>query len=187
MDRSSILVSHRSVPSSARRAVGLFFVAGVLAAGCSGVAGSIAPSTTAPSVPASTAAPRASSSHDAGPSPSAAATPPTTTATAWGRIWDDLPATFAPYPGAMPADGGEGPASAILALPAKSAAVVAWYRTALKTAGYRVTAVDGPLEDGSTVIDAVGADPGCRVQATIVPRGTRSSVTILFAAACPFR
>ena len=91
------------------------------------------------------------------------------------------------YPGAEPADGGAGPASAVVAVPAKVAPVVDWYRQALVAAGYSVEALAGPMEDGSTVIDAVGLEPTCRVQASIGPRGTQTTVSILFAAACPFR
>ncbi len=125
----------------------------------------------------------------ASPTPPTAATfvPPTTTETAWGRIWDALPDAFPVYPGASPTDTGEGPASAIVDVPATTAKAVAWYRAALVRAGYSIEALAGPLEDGSTVIDAVGQHPTCRVQASIVPRGSRSIATIQMAAACPFR
>lgn len=43
------------------------------------------------------------------------------------------------------------------------------------------------MEDGRTIIDAVGLKPTCRVQASIGPRGTQTTVSILFAADCPFR
>ena len=160
----------------------------VVGAGCTGAGPSSAQNpTTAPTgLTAATAASGAAASHRA-TSPSPASSPPTTTQTAWGRIWDDLPATFPTFPGAEPADTGAGPASAILTVPARTAVVVDWYRAALKTAGYEIEALGGPLEDGSTVIDAVGSDPSCRVQASIVPRGGTSTATILFAAACPFR
>jgi hypothetical protein len=124
------------------------------------------------------------------PTASANASLPTTTETAWGRIWDDLPAAFPVYPGAEQADGGQGPASALVAVPATVAGpakVVAWYRQALVAAGYSIEALGGPMEDGGTVIDAVGLEPACRVQVTIGPRGSQTTVGILFAAACPFR
>lgn len=112
---------------------------------------------------------------------------PTTTETAWGRIWDELPPGFPHYPGAEPAETGGGPASAALAVPATASAAVDWYRGALTRAGYDTEALSGPLEDGSVVIDSVGrGDPDCRVQTSLVPRGDRVIATILFAAACPF-
>ena len=89
--------------------------------------------------------------------------------------------------GAEPADGGAGPASTVVAAPAKVAKVVDWYRQALVAAGYSIEALAGPMEDGSTVIDAVGLEPACRVQASIGPRGSQTTVSILFAADCPFR
>jgi hypothetical protein len=75
----------------------------------------------------------------------------------------------------------------VVVVPAKVAKVVAWYRQALVAAGYSIEGLGGPMEDGSTVIDAVGLDPACRVQASIGPRGSQTTVSILFAAACPFR
>ncbi len=134
--------------------------------------------------------PTASTSRTtASATPPTAATlvPPTTTQTAWGRIWDALPDAFPVYPGANPTDTGEGPASAVVDVPATTAKTVAWYDAALVKAGYSIEALAGPLEDGSTVIDAVGLHPTCRVQASIAPHGSRSIATILMAADCPFR
>jgi hypothetical protein len=154
-------------------------------AGSSIVAGPASPSETHPgSVPPAASTPRTATS--AAPSPVATSAPPTTTETAWGRIWDALPAAFPVYPGAKPTDMGEGPASAVVDLPATTAKAVAWYRAALVGGGYTIEALGGPLEDGSTVIDAVGQRPTCRVQASIVPHGSRSVATILMAADCPF-
>lgn len=116
------------------------------------------------------------------------ASQPTTTETAWGRIWDELPPGFPHHPGAEPAETGGGPASATLAVPATASAAADWYRGALTRAGYDTEALSGPLEDGSVVIDSVGGgDPDCRVQTSLVPRGNQAIATILFAAACPFR
>lgn len=161
----------------------------VLAVGCVGPstgatgqppsAGGTASSSETPA--AATAAPATAT-----PVPSAEASLPTTTQTAWGRIWDGLPTAFPTYPGAQP-DAGEGPASAVAVVPAKVATVVAWYRQALVAAGYSIEALAGPMEDGSTVIDAVGLEPACRVQASVGPRGSQTTVSILFAADCPFR
>jgi hypothetical protein len=166
----------------------------IAVAGCVGsrVGGSGGYVTTGESAGVPTATPSApAGGTPATPTPTPAATanssPPTTTETAWGRIWDALPATFPVYHGAEPADGGAGPASAVVAVPAKVAMVVDWYRQALVAAGYSVEALAGPMEDGSTVIDAVGLEPTCRVQASIGPRGTETTVSVLFAAACPFR
>lgn len=116
------------------------------------------------------------------------ASPPTTTETAWGPIWDELPPGFPRYPGAEPAETGGGPASATLAVPATVALAADWYQGALQRAGYDTEALSGPLENGGIVIDSVGGgDPGCRVQTSLVPHGNQSIATILFAAACPFR
>ncbi len=162
----------------------------VLAAGAVGCTASSGAGTTAPTRTTSpTAAPAGTVSPPAAADASAAPTAglPTTTKTAWGRIWDALPATFPAYPGAEPAATSEGPASAVLSVAAEAAPIAAFYEKALRGAGYDNEALAGPMEDGSTTIDAVGTDPGCRVQVTAVPRGGLSIVTIMFAAACPFR
>jgi hypothetical protein len=45
--------------------------------------------------------------------------------------------------------------------------------------------VNGPLEDGSIVIDATG-ESECRVQARIAPLGDATIATIFVGAGCPF-
>jgi hypothetical protein len=162
-------------------------VLALVVAGCTGAvtSGSSTTASTTASPPASIPAAPSLAAIDS--SPGATPSLPTTTQTAWGRIWDELPSTFPTYPGAEPAAAGDGPASAVLDIPARVATIAAWYRSALPRAGYDIDAVAGPLEDGSTVIDAVGDEPTCRVRASIVPYGSRSTATILFAAACPFR
>ncbi len=125
-----------------------------------------------------------------GPSPTAepatpASTPPGQTDTAWGRIWDALPAGFPTYPGAYSAETGEGPASAILDAGAATAADVAtFYQSALEGAGYSTVARSGPSEDGSWEVVSAGG-PGCLLQTTVSPMGGSTFVTIFFGAGCP--
>ena len=171
--------------------VTLVLAIAVVAAGCvssrtGGAAGPVVSSEPA-NIPAAQSLAPSEGPHTATATPAPTASAPTTTKTAWGRIWDALPETFPAYPGAEPADAGEGPTSAVVAAPAKVARVVDWYRGALVAAGYSIEALGGPMEDGSTVIDAVGLEPTCRIQVSIGPRGTQTMVSILFAAACPFR
>jgi hypothetical protein len=118
--------------------------------------------------------------------PSPAASPPGTTETTWGRIWDSLPSSFPHYPGAEPTQTGEGAASAVLDIPVNAATAASWYEKALKQAGYATEALSGPLENGGLVIASVGSGSGCRVQTSLVPTGSQTIATILFAAACPF-
>jgi hypothetical protein len=180
--RPHSLITRPAASPVAVAAVILAFAA--LVVGCAGPRGASGEPTTDGSTTPSGESPAAVAST---PAPSAEASSPTTTQTAWGRIWDGLPAAFPTYPGAEPADGGEGPASAVVGAPAKVATVVDWYRQALVAAGYSIEALSGPMEDGSTVIDAVGLEPTCRVQASIGPHGSQTTVSILFAADCPFR
>jgi len=136
---------------------------------------------------ASQQAPTALPSAVRSPRPSATAAPTSVgqTSTDWGRIWDDLPASFPRYPGAETTEPVEGPASATLALPAGSADAGDWYANALRVLGYRVDQ-STPLEDGSSTIDATGRG-SCRVEITLTPRGTVVFATILYGAACPLR
>lgn len=117
------------------------------------------------------------------------ATSPTTSAagrteTEWGTIWDALPAGFPSYPGSRPTDVGEGPASAVLDVPAEVPAVASWFEAALERLGFR-SSVSGPAEDGSMQIDSDGPMANCAVRTTVAPLGGTTIVTILYGAGCP--
>ena len=109
------------------------------------------------------------------------------TDTAWGRIWDSLPAGFPSYPGSTPAEeAASGPASAVLAVQGIDARTIAgWMQSELERATYSTEALSGPLEDGSYVLDSTGTAPGCRVQVSIAPLGGLTTVTVLYGASCP--
>jgi hypothetical protein len=116
---------------------------------------------------------------------SAASSSVTQTDTAWGRIWDALPAGFPRYPGAGPADDASAaPSSGRYAVAGGDPEeLAAWLQAAMETATFS-TDVSGPLEDGSFTLDSVG-DDGCRIQTTIAPLGGMTFVTVLYGAACP--
>jgi hypothetical protein len=122
-------------------------------------------------------------------SPSPEASPPLTgqTDTAWGRIWDSLPAGFPTYPGATPAEeAATGPASAVLAVQGSDPrTIVGWMQSSLERATYSTDALNGPLEDGGYVLESIGTPPGCRVQVSIAPLGGLTTVTVLYGAGCP--
>jgi hypothetical protein len=111
--------------------------------------------------------------------------PPTQTDTDWGRIWDAIPDSFPRPGGSSPADSLGGPASGAFSIGAAPAEVVATMSSALAEAGYS-TDQSLPLEDGSIVIDAVGADPACRVQVQVTPLSGTTHMTVLYGAGCPF-
>jgi hypothetical protein len=117
--------------------------------------------------------------------------PPTTTQTdtEWGLIWDDVPAGFPVYPGAVRSEeaGGGEPVSATFTIPGAEAVadVVPWMQAELELATYSTVALSGPLEDGGYVIDSVG-DGDCRIETRIAPAGGVTIVTVRFGAECPF-
>ncbi len=122
------------------------------------------------------------------PIPTDGATPPATvtptTATEWGPIYDGIPAAFPRFPGSEGGEVSEGPASAVFAVPADVATVTAWYQQALETAAYSTLSLSGPFEDGSTIIESVGAAPACLVQTTLRPENGSTIATILYGAGC---
>ena len=109
------------------------------------------------------------------------------TDTAWGRIWDSLPADFPMFPGSAPSDeASTGAASATLVVDGDVArAVATTTESKLKAGGYHTDGLSGPLEDGSYTLEMTGAEPGCRVTVTAKPTGGLTTVTILYGSACP--
>ena len=161
-----------------------------LLGGCGGTSpGSPGPSTAA-------TATAAASTPAGGPSTSASAEPTAATPSAgpavgqtdtdWGRIWDAVPTDFPRFPGSKVADDtGEAPVSARFAVDGGDPkAMAAWMQSAMETAAYSTEGLNGPLEDGSMVLESVG-DGGCRIQTTIAPLGGTVFVTIRYGAACP--
>lgn len=139
--------------------------------------------------PPSTEAPGSVASlrpSEVAPEPSSARPPVGQTDTDWGRIWDELPEAFPVYPGATRADEAATEAvSGTFALEGADARdVVAWMQTDLERGAYRTEALNGPLEDGSFVLDLVG-DGDCRIQVAVGPLGGLTIVTVRYSAACP--
>lgn len=110
---------------------------------------------------------------------------PTQTDTGWGRIWDAVPDSFPSPSGAEPAtDAGQGPSSAQLVVAGAASDVADDYVGALHASGWTVNK-DGPLEDGSVVVNATNAG-GCKAQVTVHSIGDASLIAILYGASCPF-
>ena len=139
--------------------------------------------------PGSSSGPTAVLTPVGSPEPSGAPSDePGQTDTEWGRIWDALPAGFPQPIGSGPSEPiGRGPSSAELAVGASPVDVTGFYAQALPHAGYGDVSTQGPLEDGTRTVDAAGGVAGCKVQVTVTPLSGVTHVTILFAAACPFR
>jgi hypothetical protein len=169
----------RALVARRGRAPAIGFAAWLVLGGCSAGTGA-----TGPGASSSPAAPIESSS--ASPGGASAAATVGQTETDWGRIWDALPPDFPVYPGAAPsAEAETGPVSGIFALNGVEAKVVAlWTRAALERASFATEGLNGPLEDGSFVLESTGSD-GCRVQVSAAPLGSVTTVTIRYGAACP--
>ena len=117
--------------------------------------------------------------------PTIAPSLPPQTDTAWGRIWDGLPDSFPVPAGVEPAtDQGTGPSSAQLVVAGAVGDVADSFVAALHGSGW-TTNKDGPLEDGSVVVNATNAG-GCKTQVTVHSIGDASLVAVLYGASCPF-
>ena len=104
----------------------------------------------------------------------------------WGPIWDAIPPEFLIFAGAQPVEIDE-PVSAALDHPAQAASpddIANAYSTDLGIAGWR-TVLDGPIEDGSIVVDAVRDGTECRAQVRATPLGGIVRITVLYGADCP--
>jgi hypothetical protein len=119
-------------------------------------------------------------------SPVAAVSPPTQTDTEWGRIWDALPPSFPLPPDAVPTETGQGAASGSFAVGAAPQNTVSLLESSLTAAGFSMESVEGPLEDGSFTLNAVGRDPSCLAQVRVVPLSGTTNVVVLYGAGCPF-
>jgi len=163
-------------------------MSGALFWACSAVPSS-SPGESPDASPGSSGGPTAVPTPAGSPGPTSQASgEPGQTDTEWGRIWDALPAAFPQPIGASPSEPiGRGPSSAELAVGAGPSEVTAFYFEAFSNLGYPIVSEQGPLEDGSRVIAAAGGEAGCKVQVTVTPLSGVTHVTILFAAACPFR
>ena len=112
--------------------------------------------------------------------------PPTQTDTEWGRIWDALPPSFPLPPDAVPAETREGPVSASMGVGAAGQPTATFMESALLGAGFSIESTEGPMEDGSITINAVGPDPACQVQVSVRPLSGLTNVVVLYGAGCPF-
>ena len=65
-----------------------------------------------------------------------------------------------------------------------AAGIADGYLTELRGSGWQATQ-DGPLEDGSIVVNATGTG-GCKAQVSVKSIGDASLVAILYGASCPF-
>lgn len=136
-----------------------------------------------PSTPAATPGPPATAPPDE-------ATPDTAGAVVvespWGPIWDDVPPEFLLFAGAQPVEIAE-TVSVALDHPVQAASpsdITSGYVTDLDVGGWQ-TVVNGPLEDGSLVVDAVRDGTECRAQVRATPLGGTVRITVLYGAACP--
>ncbi len=151
----------------------------IVAVGCGAGLG---PSTPAGSPTRSGSGPSAAPGGPA--SPAVRASPPTTTETEFGTIYDSLPSTFPTLPGQEPAETGAGPTSGSFATTMSLTDARKAIEVGLIAQGWRV-AVGSPLEDGSVVLEATAAK-GCKTEVRFVPTSGTVIMSVLYGASCPF-
>lgn len=110
---------------------------------------------------------------------------PTTTNTGFGKIFDALPPSFPKLPGAEPADTGSGPTSGSFAANLSVTDARKIIEVALIAQGWTV-AVGSPLEDGTVVLEAIGATPACKTEVRFTPTSGTVRMAVLYGASCPF-
>jgi hypothetical protein len=167
------------------RPVGLALALIILIAGC-GSSGALQGSSLAPAAASAlpVSIPPASAAPSAAPSASIGATQ---SDTAWGRIWDTLPASFPALPGGTASEeGARGAASAVFTFQGQAAKdVAALVQRLLSGAGYSTLGLTGALENGGYIVDMAGHPQGCKVQASVAPTGSVTTLTILYGSTCP--
>jgi hypothetical protein len=107
------------------------------------------------------------------------------TATAWGEIWDAVPAAFPVPAGASTADLPDGPFSGTYTTSTAAAATASAIADGLRAGGYPTVDAGSSAEDGSVTIDAMGSAAGCRVQVSVRPLGGLTAIEILYGSGCP--
>ena len=139
-----------------------------------------------PGTPASPSSAASGPAASAEASNATAAAPADQTDTDWGRIWDDLPEAFPVFQGATPADDAATEVvSGTFALEAADARTVAgWMQAELERAMYATESLNGPLEDGSFVLESTGT-ADCRIQVAVAPLGGLTTVSVRYGADCP--
>lgn len=162
-------------------AIALLLLGGLVLVACGSGASSASRSATPATRPSPTERPSAQPRQPGSVPPAGGQTE-----TDWGTIWDTLPKGFPTPPGSTPAEEtATGPASANLVVDGSDAKGIATaVQGALGVAGFKTKALQGPLEDGSYVLDMTGSPAGCKVQVTAAPTGGLTTVTILYGAAC---
>lgn len=154
----------------------------VVAAGCGSAVPTPKPAGSAagpaPSLTAVPGGPRS-------PAVVASVSPPTTTDTAFGRIFDSLPPSFPKLIGQEPADTGTGPTSGSFATNLSVADARRIIEVALVAQGWAVQ-VGSPLEDGTVVLEASRAEAGCKTEVRFTPTSGTVIMSVLYGATCPF-
>jgi hypothetical protein len=151
----------------------------IVAIGC---AAGLSPSTPAGSPARSGSGPNAVPGGPA--SPAIRASPPTTTETEFGTIYDSLPSNFPTVPGQEPAETGAGPTSGSFATTLSVTDARKVIEVGLIAQGWRV-AVGSPLEDGTVVLEATAAK-GCKAEVRFAPTSGTVIMSVLYGASCPF-
>jgi hypothetical protein len=140
------------------------------------------PSASAPATspsPALTAVPGGAS-----PVVGASVGPPTTTETECGLIYDSLPSSFPKLAGQSESEIGSA-TSGTFVVNGDATALARTLDEALTSQGWSVD-VGSPLEDGTVVLEATGAQAGCKTEVRFTPVSGTVMMSVLYGASCPF-
>ncbi len=151
----------------------------LVAAGCGPDAARATPAPSRPSAPDLTPVPGAPGTNPSNDVPTT-----TTDVDGFGPIRDAVPPSFPRLAGQEPADTGAGPTSGAFAVNMTAAAASAAMQAKLTTAGWSAD-VGSPLEDGSVVLEATGAPPGCKAEVRFTPTSGTTTMSVLYGASCP--
>ena len=149
------------------------------------------PASASPPPPATATAPSLTPVPGGPASPVIGATvgPPTTSnVEGFGEIWDALPASWPKFPGQSQSEIGSD-ASEMFVVKGDPAALAIQLRRTLEQRGGWTVDIGSALEDGTVVLEAIGAPEGCRVRARFSPNSPGDdlgTLLVYYGASCPW-
>jgi hypothetical protein len=114
--------------------------------------------------------------------------PSTSNVEGFGEIWDGLPPSWPKFPGQSQSEIGSD-ASEVLVVKGDPAALAIQLRRTLEQRGSWGVDIGSALEDGTVMLEAIGAPEGCKVRARFTPNTPGSdegTLQVYYGAKCPW-